>query len=282
MTGTPSPALEDLPIAGTHCKWVEELPSELPGGIRFGRYLQARPDDALFEVPEVGRFRVRQGREIEIEVAPGSSKERAASFARLAPFGALIHQRGDLPLHASAVLRPADDTVLLIAGASGAGKSTTAAALAQRGWLVLNDDVSRLTDDGHGVLVWPTFQSLKLWDQSCRLLNIDRTQLPATGELKRKYFWSAATSPEPRPVSAILELRRDAETNEIQRIRGLNAVHLLGAQTYRPRLVRALGRKAAHFQQIVRVANQVACYRLTVSPSVLPAGIAEYIDTFFK
>jgi hypothetical protein len=280
MTSSP---LENLPIAGTHCKWVEQLPADLPGATRFGPYLQARPGDALFEVPEVGRFRVREGREIEIEVPPGSSKERAASFARLAPFGALIHQRGDLPLHASAVMRPADGKVLLIAGDSGAGKSTTAAALAQRGWLVLNDDISRLTVNGEeGVLVWPGFQSLKLWEQSCRLLNLDRTQLPATGELKQKYFWSAAAVHEARPVNAIIELCRNGDGYQIGRVRALHAVQLLGAHTYRPRLVRALGRKAAHFEQIVRVANQVPCYRLSVSPSILPAGIADHVDTFFR
>ncbi|HYP07126.1 MAG TPA: hypothetical protein VER03_12920 [Bryobacteraceae bacterium] len=276
--------MDTLPIAGAQVKWVNELPAELPGGTRFGPYLQALPDDALFVVPDVGRFRVREGRQIEIEVAPGCARERAASFARLAPFGALIHQRGDVPLHASAVMRPVDGMVLLIAGASGAGKSTTAAALVQRGWQVLNDDVSRLTfEDTEGVLVWPGFQSLKLWDQSCRLLNIDRSQLPATGEIKQKYFWSAAAVRDPQRVSAIVELCRDGASQDgIQRMRGATAVQLLGAQTYRPRLVRALGRKAAHFQQLVRVANQVLCFRISVGPDTLPAGVAERLDAFFQ
>jgi hypothetical protein len=273
-------AIDTLPIEGTRVNWVDELPADLPGATRFGAYLQTCPGDALFEYPHVGRFRVRDGSQIDIQLAAGCTRERALSLARIAPFGCLVHQRRELPLHASTVMRPEDGKVLLIAGASGAGKSTTAAAFAQRGWKILNDDLSRLTIAGADVLVWPGFHSLKLWDRSCRLLNIDRSPLPATGEVKQKYFWTSDKVEGSRAVSAIVELHRDVESDSVlERISGSAAVEMLLRQTFRPRLVRALGLKEVHFTQVVRAARQVPCFRFRNGHTLAPLELAEYLET---
>ena len=98
--------MEDLPISGTALNWVDHLPETLPGAERLGAYLQAMPGDLLVDFPRVARFRVRQGRWIDVAVAEGSSRETAAYFARVTPFGALVHERGELPLHASAMRAP--------------------------------------------------------------------------------------------------------------------------------------------------------------------------------
>lgn len=270
-----SSSVEPLPIEGTYINYVEALPTHIPDSTRFGPYLQTAPGDALFDYPDIGRFRVRDGKLIEIEVPAGCAKERAASFARMAPFGCLVHQRGELPLHASSVVRP-DGKVLLIAGASGTGKSTTAAAFAQRGWKVLNDDMSRLTVSEAGVRVWPGFSSLKLWDQTCRLLNIDRSPLRATGELKEKYFWSSDPAQGSHLVSVVVEL--DADGGGLQKLSGSAAVRMLLRQTFRPRLVRALGLKDLYFTQVLRAATLVSCFRFSNNHILPPAAVAERIE----
>ncbi|MFX9020101.1 hypothetical protein ABTN35_21005, partial [Acinetobacter baumannii] len=56
--------------------------------------------------------------------------------------GAILHRRGQLPLHAACVAR--DGRALALAGPSGRGKSTLAAALAASGWTALTDDVCRV------------------------------------------------------------------------------------------------------------------------------------------
>jgi hypothetical protein len=248
--------------------------------MRFGPYLQTNPGDALFEWPRVARFRVRGGEQIDIEVAEGGNKDRALSLARSAPFGALVHQRGELPLHASTVLRPDDGRILLLAGASGAGKSTTAAAFARRGWKVLNDDLSRLTTSRSQVVVWPGFRSLKLWRKSCQLLNIDCSALTFTGESKQKYFWTSDEVDGARPVSAIIELSCDGEsTGGLRRLLGAAAIQMLLRQTFRPKLVRALGVKAAHFARVLEVARAAPCFRVENCHALTPLDLTRCVES---
>jgi hypothetical protein len=272
-------APDTLPIEGTSVNWVDELPADLPGAVRFGPYLQACPGDALFEWPRVARFRVREGRQIDIQIAEGSDKRRAAELAHSAPLGALVHQRGELPLHASTVTRPCDGRTFLIAGASGTGKSTTAAAFAQRGWKVLNDDLSRLTITESGALVWPGFHALKLWGRSCQLLDLDVSQLSAVYEAKPKYLWSSDKVEGPRVVSAIVELHCGGEGEmSLTRSLGSAAIQMLLRQTFRPRLVRALGIREAHFARVVQVARWTPCFRLHNTHTVAPLVVATRLE----
>lgn len=272
-------AADTLPIEGTRVNWVDELPAELPGAVRFGPYLQVCPGDALFVWPRVARFRVREGRQIDIQIAEGGDKKRAAELAHNAPFGALVHQRGELPLHASAVTHPRDGRTLLIAGASGAGKSTTAAAFARRGWKVLNDDLSRLTVAESGTLVWPGFHALKLWGRSCRLLELDASQLPAVYEAKRKYLWSSGKVEGPRVASAIVELHCEGEGEmSLTQSLGSAAIEMLLRQTFRPKLIRALGIGESHFARVAQVARRTPCFRLHNPHAVAPLVVASRIE----
>src|SRR6202008_4886252 len=97
---------------------------------------------------------IRGGKEILVDQAPASSPRDVAAYLLGTAFGVLCHQRGIIPLHASAV-NVADGRVAS-AGESGAGKWTLVAALAVRGHQVIADDLFflRLADTGD-VKAWP-------------------------------------------------------------------------------------------------------------------------------
>src|SRR5229473_1307322 len=101
----------------------------------IGRY---NGRDVLLDFPGVGRFLVRDGKEILVDPAPASEEGEVRAYLVSTAFGVLFHQRGIMPLHASAIYL-ADGCVAFV-GDSGAGKSTLAAALAQRGHEVITDD----------------------------------------------------------------------------------------------------------------------------------------------
>ncbi len=69
----------------------------------------------------------------------------ATSFLELDVYREVAHAAADTPLHAAALTR--GGRAALLAGASGAGKSSLALALAARGWAYLGDEHAFLGDD---------------------------------------------------------------------------------------------------------------------------------------
>ena len=78
--------------------------------------------EVLLDIPAVARFLLRAGREILIDLAPSADDDEVRSYLLGVVFGALCHQRGITPLHASAI--DVSDGCVAFVGASGAGKST--------------------------------------------------------------------------------------------------------------------------------------------------------------
>ena len=76
-------------------------------------------------------------------------------------WAALCHQRGLLPLHASAIVTRGG--IAAFAGHRGAGKSTTAALLSLLGYELVTDDVLPVSFNQNSVPgAWPYLRRLKL------------------------------------------------------------------------------------------------------------------------
>lgn len=124
------------------------------------------------------------------------TQENALSYLLGPVFGLLLRLRGVTCLHASAVA--IDDWSIVFVGPEGAGKSTTAAAFAKRGFAVLSDDIVALTSarmassgetTGAAHLsesdppawefrVQPAYPHLCLWPDSVRTLYGEGEALP--------------------------------------------------------------------------------------------------------
>ena len=184
---------------------------------------------------------------------------RAVDLLRLYLLGPalalLLHQRGFLVLHASAV--SLDGGVVAFLGHSGHGKSTTAATLHARGAAIVADDVVAV-DLGApgGPAALPGFPLLKLWPDAVTALGENPRTCRACTRARR----SGRESPTPRrrhrdPAAGLRPDRgRIAGTRAPQRARGgLRAApaHLrrAGARAARlaelPRPVRAARRGSA-------------------------------------
>ena len=67
-----------------------------------GQRIAARDEALVLDYPPA-RFRIEAGQTITIEPNPGSSERDIRTFVLGSAFGAICHQRGLLPLHASVV-----------------------------------------------------------------------------------------------------------------------------------------------------------------------------------
>jgi HPr Serine kinase C-terminal domain len=100
----------------------------------------------------------------------------AASYFLGPVLGLLLRLRGTISLHASGVA--IGGQAVLFAGDAGAGKSTTAAAMARRGHAMISDDVVPIREqDGHFV-AGPSYPYFSLWPDSVAMLYGPEKELP--------------------------------------------------------------------------------------------------------
>jgi hypothetical protein len=102
--------------------------------------------------------------------------EDTATYLLGPVLGLLLRLRGVTCLHASAV--SFGEYVVAFVGSEGAGKSTTAAALAQEGLAIVSDDIVALAEIGGSFYVHPAYPYLCLWPESVESIYGDAEALP--------------------------------------------------------------------------------------------------------
>ena len=174
--------------------------------------MRVNPAETQLLLPDIGTFVVRFGREILVD-ADRQADDSLLQLAIMGPaFAALLQQRGCLVLHASAVA--VGGAAVGFLGARGAGKSTMAAAMHDRGYAVLADDMLAVRLQDSVPLVAPGFPQLKLWPDVLVALGRDPDVLPA---VRASYSKRAQPIPDrfagnqDLPLACLYVLCRQAE-----------------------------------------------------------------------
>ena len=219
----------------------------------------------LLRIPDIARFLLNDGHEITFESEPGADAADIPIFLLGTAFGILLHQRGQIVLHASAV--SVNGRAILFCGASGAGKSTLAAALAQRGFPLVTDDVCAITMSDAGVpMVHPDGRQLKLWSQAIDKLDlVERRGDRVRNRLEKFYVEPDQAHSEPLPLGAVYALReaRPPHAPGIERPNVVDAALILRRNAYRPLLVSRMGQKIDYFHAATTIANVAGIFHLT-------------------
>lgn len=111
--------------------------------------------------PGVGEFTVRRGEEIVVTPAEGVDHAILRLPLLSAVLAILLHQRGFMVLHASAV--EVGNKAVAFLGPKGRGKSSIAATLYARGHRIVTDDVLAVHIRDGKANVLPAFPHVKLW-----------------------------------------------------------------------------------------------------------------------
>jgi hypothetical protein len=118
----------------------------------------------------------REGTEVWATWPANLTLEDTATYLLGPVLGLLLRLRGVTCLHASAVAF--GNSAVAFVGSEGAGKSTTAAALARRGNAILSDDVVTLAERNGSFFVHPAYPYLCLWPESVESLYGSAEALP--------------------------------------------------------------------------------------------------------
>lgn len=253
------------------------VPATLPAGpghVTHKDIWQARPGAFLMHVEGAAGYLVTDGRDMLIEPCGGGADDVTAFFTS-SPFTALLQQRGVVTLHAASVAT--ETGAILLLGGSGMGKSSLAAALVERGFALLADDVTGVVLDADGrPLALPAFPCLRLWADALDMLHW-RANAQAPVRHGEEKYWTRAphrTCSTPLPVRAAFVLAAHSGPDiAIEPVPRGSAFRLLWKNTHRKRVVDALGRRPAHFRIGTVLARHVPVVRVTrpVYPFLLEA-----------
>jgi hypothetical protein len=197
--------------------------------------------------------------------------------------GFVLLLRGCISLHACAVA--IEDRAIAIAGPAGSGKSTTAAAFADRGYRILAEDVVTLQDLGTEFLVQPAYPSIRLWPSSVEALYGATATLPRLTPTWEKCYLDLtekyAFQKHPLPLAAIYLLaeREDEPAPFVRELASGERLISLVANTYATYLMDREMR-AREFELLNRVLNAVPVRRVT--PHSDPSRIGDLCRTIIE
>lgn len=240
------------------------VPHELPNPTLNGPNWTMAGDSFLLRIPGVMYMLMRAGHEVIIEIEKTSSEADAIPFLLGSGFGVLLHQRGTLTFHASAVAH--NGRAIALCGPSGVGKSTLSAALCQAGCSFISDDISAISFESGHPQVLPDSREHRLWADAIERLSLSKRQGEAVRETIEKYHVAPPCDGAAMPLSTIIVLREAKFRGQQPLLEPLDiadAAALLRSDIYRSALASRMGRDAELFGQIGKLLGHVNTYRLT-------------------
>ncbi len=255
---------------------VDAVPETLPGETQLAPWLAHAGGRLLVTIPNIGRILVESGQRIFVDKTPGALESDLRTYLLGSGLGALLHQRGNIPLHVGALLSPAG--AIAFTGPSGAGKSTAVATISQAlGWPVISDDVAVLSFDGEKVRLEGGVHRMRLWKDALERLNKVNGGLVRDIHRHDKFliYEDYLFVSGPQELTVLYELVPDMIHAEPKLIRGAERFSMVANAVYRPSIAGITQNIEILNSHITKVANQVKC---VLGPR--PSGRESFFTTF--
>lgn len=214
-----------------------DVPETLPhADIRMPTYEIRHQRSFLLRVPGIARYLVTWPGGVRIEAHINENDARVRTFILGTVFGLILHQRGLMVMHASAV-RFGRHT-LLFCGPSGAGKSTMAASLADMGGQIISDDTSVIdVSKENGAIILPSMSSVKLWPDVLDMFDMEPKDKEFLSLDKYHIEFDGCISPAPVTHLFQLEKANPGQAGAVTFKEGRQAFHIVSKNIYRRRII---------------------------------------------
>jgi len=221
------------------------LNPERPWGNHF-----LAPNQVLINIKDVAKFFVSEGKEILIDPYPHAEGKAIRLYLLGSSMGCLLHQRRLLPIHANALQH--EHECVMFMGQSGMGKSTLAAAMKNRGYKVLADDLCAVkTSSGGKSVIYPGVPQIKLWKDAADHLDEDIALMKRVLSDEEKYALPVDDTycRHPLPIKCIYILNfYDGKDLKIIDLNLLEKLAVIKRNTYRKGMVDKMGISAIHLK----------------------------------
>lgn len=253
LFGFGHPIVSDMPVTGALSGAGLASAAALPLSITLAPPqpgtdcpLYCRDGGALvFTAPGIGQYRCQPG-SITVIPEPACNRSDLSNLLIATALPAMQWLRGHFMLHAAAVVLPGRSGAIALCGVSTSGKSTSAAALLERGASLLADDSLRLARHGDE------------WRGAGLPGGLFQTS-PAAHE---RHFMPvpADRAVAEAPLDAIVVLGARLPAPVIRRLDAVEAAGQLLAQQHRPRIPAFLGQRGAVLQMVSEIVRAVPVF----------------------
>ena len=236
----------------------------LVGAVYEDWFSQVKPGAYLLKLDEIAKYLAIDGKEIIIDPVAGCPEDVIRLYLFSRGFGVLLHQRGCLILHASAIA--SDRGALVFLGPSGVGKSTLAAGLIQAGYQILADDLCAIGYSSDEELqVVPALAQLRLWNETLQQLDYDRQTMKRVWNREDKYtqYLQEFLASHPSKLHGIYLLDpADVSAVSMISLTKVEQFQALMSNIFRVEYIKGLGVREQIFRQISRVLESSQVKRL--------------------
>ena len=250
------PYLEDTTIYKSKIDILLQQKSSSP-------FLQVNQDDFFLNVKGVACFKVQNGNKIVIFPYEGADDASIRLFLNGSVLGALLHQKGILPLHGCSFRYK--DIGIVICGNSGVGKSSVTTAFCQNGADFITDDITPLQINETETVIKPIKTQIKLWDDSIKKMQIENTDLKKIRPALEKFY---LPSPEPvkdkQQLNHLFILRKHNKSKFItEELNGIDKYNALRKQIYRKLYLKGMPEtEKKYFRELLQLSGTVKVTRI--------------------
>lgn len=244
----------------------------------------AKNNEFLLEIPNLVRYHTLSGDTIIVEplVTKAVDWQSIRIFLLGTVMASILHQKGYVPLHASAIQH--EQELILFCGKSGVGKSTTASFLKKRGYSLFSDDICLIKPQEiqkGTVHAYPTYPMIRLWSNTINQLKdkkiVAKERVRPDIDKFKNYFredFDNRALPIRKVIVLGINYTDHFEKSVIASIPE-KMLHLK-THTFRSGIVKRMQRQATLFHSLLKMASLIPMTKISRPDN--HSNINEYID----
>lgn len=227
--------------------------------LRSDANFYANPKELYFNINNVAKYYVKDGKDVTIQPAKGLNNEVLLYFYSNC-LAAILLQRNKLPFHASGVILP-NRKVALFAGDCGVGKSTIVTKLRELGYPLFTDDTLLLSNQDQNVYATASYPLLKLWENTFKEQNtFKRKRVLGKNIEKYGFHFHDKFEDEPLEVEAIFFLNKDDKPIQISELKSVDVFERLLKNVYRKEWIGIMKKQMLQFNAVTSLSASLKGY----------------------
>jgi hypothetical protein len=240
------------------------MSKEIDHEIQEYKWFNFQKYEMWFLVSDIAKYYIHNGNTIIVEPYDNANSHDVKAFLLGSAFGMLLIQRNIIAIHGGTIV--IDGKAIVITGEQGAGKSTLTAALREKGYFFMADDVSvigRRKDIKY--VIHPGYPQQKLCRDAMEKMGYNVEAFRRIDEGRDKYAIPVHESfiNEPMPIGAFFEISiGEGPHLEIEEITGTKKIKLLLKNIYRVEVIQYSGMSPDYFKNSIDIAKTVPFFKI--------------------